>query len=331
MLRSGNHPAYFTILSTALALGVTPIDVLLTIFEKRLYKIAPPRKRPIILVCGTARSGTTIVHQVLAKHLPVAYIPNITSVLPRSTVTVSRILQFSKVRRKLDFKNYYGKTASLTGPNDANHLWVRWVETDKLLNRTILNYKKKDEIRNFFNAYELIHNLPILCKYNTLNTFAHDLIKILENVYFIYVNREPLYLGQSLLLARRDIQGDFEHSYGVDDPNREQNKVCFLDQIVQQVQYNQSLAVKQQHNIGTDHFWVVSYEDFCVNPGRLVFDINDKILKSNSNDLISQEIEPIHCRNERKINPILFRQLQEKFESANITPLNSYSHNVENL
>src|SRR2546426_11478101 len=71
LLRTRDPAALFAIESTVVAALLAPLDVALARHERRLYERAAAPQRPIILVTGAPRSGTTLLSQALTAQLPV--------------------------------------------------------------------------------------------------------------------------------------------------------------------------------------------------------------------------------------------------------------------
>ena len=75
MLTSGKKAASFTLWLTAAGIVATPLDWLLQRFEPGIRKkLRNTNSGPHIFICGPARSGTTLVYQVLANNLDLSLI-----------------------------------------------------------------------------------------------------------------------------------------------------------------------------------------------------------------------------------------------------------------
>ena len=65
LLRNPDPAARFAIRAAAIAPLAIPVDIVMSLFERRLYRDAAPPTRPILLVCGPARSGTSLASLLL--------------------------------------------------------------------------------------------------------------------------------------------------------------------------------------------------------------------------------------------------------------------------
>ncbi len=316
MLKSKERAAIFTLLLTGLGVLLTPLDMLLQYIEKRRKpkQLSNRSNGPHIIICGPARSGTTLVYQMLTDALPVAYVKNFTVLFSRAPILASA--WFSRNKKKgtdKSYKNYYGKTAGFQSPSEANHLWNGWVDGDASGFRTQMNADGGRRMAEFFTRFSALHQLPTLSKNNNANAFADVIADHLDNVYFICMRRDTRYLAQSLITARMEINGNINQSYGVTD-------VTSLDQadpiaeVIDQITFLNNLAIEQQQKIGKDRFWFVDYEEFCKNPQLLVDRVKREILTTQS-DPAPVSLQPI--KNNNKItNPELFERLQSLLRTA---------------
>jgi len=294
MLASRKRAAFFTLWLTGLGVLLTPVDLLLQLVERARRKGGNGGREtgsgvgPFVIVCGPARSGTTLVYQVLAENLDVAYVRNFTVMFSRSPVLATRLFSRRTRRQKASgrggYENYYGKTAGMQAPSEANHLWNQWTATDASGFRTRLTSDGAARMAEFLTRFSRSTGRPVLCKNNNVNAFADAVDANLENCRFICLRREPLYLAQSLLRARQEINGDIEQSYGVVDTAEKGDASDPVAQVVKQVRYLDRLAEKQQQRIGRDRFWIVDYEEFCRDPNTLVHRVRTEILGEGSTD-----------------------------------------------
>ena len=86
LVRTGDPAARFTMLNAVAGVAATPLDMALAVVERRRYAAASSPRKPIVLVCGAPRTGTSLVTQTLIRHLPVHYFNNLTAVFSRSPV-----------------------------------------------------------------------------------------------------------------------------------------------------------------------------------------------------------------------------------------------------
>ena len=268
-LASGAPGGRFAVMLAALGLLASPVDHLLEPRERARYTAAESPRMPILFICGPPRSGTTIVGLSLMRSLEVAYLTNLTSVFPLAPITASRLLHAGPDRRRVSLESYYGRTSGFRAPNDGLYLWDRWLGADRTQISGRLDPQAADAMVRFFGAYEAWTGRPLVAKNNALNAHAHLIASHLPTARFLCLTRDPLYLGQSLLLARREIYGSDRKVYGLAAPALEGPPDLYRD-IASQVAFHEGMARSQQRSLGEDRFQIVSYEDFCAAPGDFV-------------------------------------------------------------
>jgi hypothetical protein len=272
IIRSGDPHARFAMSSAAAGAALTPLDLVLQPFEHRRYRAAPPPGLPALFICGPPRSGTTLLFQVLAANLPVAFFNNLTSWFPRSPITANAWFGKGLRYHPGTYGSYYGRARSLAAPNDALYLWDRWVGRDRKAIPDVLHPSAQEALRRFLGAFEAYAGAPLVAKNNSLIGYAHLVAEVVPRAGFVCLTREPLFLAQALLIARRDIHGDERVPYGlaevsVDDP---------VGDVIRQVRFHQRLLREQRERLGS-RFRVLTYESLCANPAGVVQEIAEQM------------------------------------------------------
>lgn len=279
LIRSGSPDARFAMLTALLGPPASLVDSLLKPLERRLYDRASAPRLPLIFVAGPPRSGTTLVEQTLIRCLPVTYVNNLTSLFPRSPIVANRLFGRPFSNASVGEASYYGRTRATSGPNDALYLWDRWLGEDRTKVEGPLSDPQRRALAAFFGAWETAFGKPLVTKNNNLNTCAHLVAEALPTSYFLCLEREEVYLAQSLLAARQEIHGSVDIPYGVDDPAYARaDSVDPLEDVCRQVRFYREAARRQLATIGDRRFWRVSYERFCEDPLALVERVANEIL-----------------------------------------------------
>lgn len=270
MIRSRDSGATFALTRAALELLVTPIDLALQPFERRLVAAAQGSPLPIVQVVGPPRSGTTMAYQVLGHSLPYAYFDNLNSLFPRSAITAGRLFGVSKRRPGPQTRSYYGNTAGLRGANDAFHVWDRWLGEDRSRVVDPLPTSVQEDMQRFFRAWFAHFPRPLLTKHNQNLLCMETLAKALPSTIFVVVARDPVYTAQSLLIARERIQGDRRIPWGLGATASRAPDVIsdpVLDVAIQVRTIFSSLR-EQVRTTSAERILCVRYADFCKAPGR---------------------------------------------------------------
>lgn len=276
ILRSGDPHARFAMGSAAMGAALTPLDLAMQPFESRRYRAAPPPLLPALFICGPPRSGTTLLFQVLAANLPVAFFNNLTSVFPRSPITANAWFGKGLRYHPGTYRSYYGRARSLAAPNDALYLWDRWVGRDRGRIPRQLDPGAQEAMRRFLGAFELFTGKPLVAKNNNLNGYAHLVAEVFPNARFICLRRDPLFLAQALYIARRDIHGDERVPYGLSPTaDRWAPSSDPIEDACRQVQFHERLATEQRERIGDSRFRIISYESVCADPSSILREVSE--------------------------------------------------------
>jgi len=276
LLRSGSPEARFAMASAALGPFLAPLDLLLAVAERRRLARAVSPRLPLLFVMGPPRSGTTLVTLSLIRCLPVTYLNNLTALFPRAPITANLLFGRPIRHEGVTLANYYGRTRGVSGPNDSLHLWDRWLGQDRTQIPEQIEAEAGAQLVRFFAAFEAAFGGPLIAKNNSLNGCARLVGALLPTAHFLCLRREPLWLAQSLLEARRHIHGDPEVSYGIDDPARPEGLDPIAD-VVRQVQFHAALAARQRTALG-ERFQELRYEVFCEDPAGVIAHVARDVL-----------------------------------------------------
>lgn len=274
LLKTGDSAAIQAMLFAAVGVIASPMDIALQLRERRLLeKGSLSSPRPLVLVCGPPRSGTTVVFQTLVSSLPLAYFSNAAAIFPRSPLTATKVLGLAQRPAPQDHSSFYGKTRGLRGTCDVLAIWDNWFGPDRMRPTLPIPAALAAQMQRFFTAADELFGRPLCCKNNSLNLLASAVAECLPHAIFVCLQRDPVKLASSLYRARLEIHGDLSRPYGltaasVDSQFAEPTDPA--ESIIQQVRFYESLAAKQLEQMGPERFWVTSFETFCKRPDLLL-------------------------------------------------------------
>lgn len=276
MLKSGSKPARSALLHEALRCAATPVDWLLSFRESRILNGSTLHEtRPLILIVGPPRSGTTLVYQVLARALDVSFPTNLSAIFPRSTIYSTKLSARLGSADRHELQSYYGKTAGLGGPNDGFHIWNRWLGPDRSTTTTNLSAAQIREMQNFFNAWTSIFPRPFLNK-NNRNTHCIDfLAEHLASSVFVVVNRDPVEIARSLIRARSEVQGSKVARWGLQSQEKysHHDQFGYVRDVCEQVMNINWQIAEQISMVAPNRVLAVDYHDFCARPTSVIADL----------------------------------------------------------
>lgn len=312
MLRSRNQAAYSTLGREFLSIVLTPCDLLLKPLETKLLKQNQKTAMPLILIVGPPRSGTTLVYQTLAYYLPVSFFNNLSSLFPHSPIIASRLLNRFLKAKSDKFHSFYGNTTGLSAPNDGFHIWDRWLGKDRYSTPQDFSSQEQASMINFFSTWMSVFPQPLLNK-NNRNTACIDLLaSVFERVFFIIVQRDPVYVAQSLLIAREKIQGSQEVGWGLGSNSNQSasSSLSPLEDVCQQVAKIYQDIAEQKKRLTAGSYLDVSYEDFCQQPDVYIQQIYQTIWNKELDWAVINQIQPFTNSNQVRLPQEQFNQLQ---------------------
>lgn len=280
----------------------------------------------MILIVGAPRSGTTLIYQVLAYHLPVAYLTNLSSLFPRSPITASRLFKRFLDTPRFDLHSYFGTTVGLDGPNDAFHVWNRWLGEDRYSTPTALSEPCKADMRSFFDACYAEFHRPMLNKNNRNTDCIPLLADVFPNAYFVGLRRDPVFTAQSLLLAREHIQGSRFVGWGLGsrDSERRPGATQYIDDVCLQVHTIDRKLDHAKQLLGSRRFLEVDYEGFCADPARTVEQVYKRVWGEQYDVAgLRHSLEPLPVANRVRIDPADFRRIEACIADLYVTRIHS--------
>ncbi len=328
MLLSGKQAAYSALIHEALRIISRPADALLSRRERKMEEenssVSQAGEFPVILVVGAPRSGTTLAYQTLARYLDVSCITNLTAMFPRSPVSATSLFGRLFRRSRADFRNYYGQTAGLDGPNDGFCIWNRWLGDDRYVPRTDLTAQEMAEMRRFFDHWCSSFRKPLLNK-NNRNTSCLDLLaRAIPNSFFVVIRRNPLMVAQSLINAREQVQGDKKVGWGLHAATQSESTdpLAYVDDVSRQVLQIEQELDGQLQSIGSERIIEITYEGLCESPLSVLRQISQSIpgVRLHEN-LASDELKPFQISAGKPLTEAEYDRLQMRFceyRAANI-------------
>ncbi len=279
MLSSGNRAAYAALFRQGLGIAAKPVDAVLSIFERQRLQRHAESSEPLVFIVGAPRSGTTLIYQALAAYLDVTYPSNLTAMFPKSPLTASRLQRLIPTPYRPDFKNFYGQTTRMRGPNDAFHLWNRWLGDDRYLPGQEMTPELTSSMREFFNNWTSTYDKPFLNK-NNRNTFAIErLAQELPNARFVVVRRNPMFVAQSLIIARQNVQGNKATGWGLQSYSTtdKSHPLAYVDDVCRQIVSIDTEMNRQLATVHPERVVEMTYEGFCEDPAYRIRRIASKI------------------------------------------------------
>lgn len=276
---------------------------------------------PKIFIVGCARSGSTLLSQLLANYSDWCYPTNLMSrfyYAPYVGAMIQKMLYdlddkeelFGKQTTKLNnFKSTLGKTKDALSPNEFWYFWRRFFKFDNIQKMSDEELENVD-VYYFLNSIHSIQDVfkkPLFMKAMILNWHIDFLYNKVPNSYFIYIKRDTIYNAQSLLKARENFFGNLDEWYSFKPPEFNQIiKKTPVQQVINQVNVTNSAIETQLYKIDASKHISITYEDLCANPVNTLSDIY-KMLKYD----FKENIPTITSSNHQQVKDSIWESLNE--------------------
>ena len=241
--------------------------------------------RPTIFIFGLPRSGSTLLSQLVAKNLQLGFVNSIIAKFwqaPLVGISLSKFLQRSEPDN--NYVSDRGKSESIWGPHEFAYFWHYWLKKKELKDFTRFDHitpkegiswgklalkvlqmqERFDSGMVFKTAYAANH----IRKFNKHFAFP----------FFIYIERDQIDVGLSILKSRISYYNDKEKWWSTFPPNYDDLKdLSFDQQIAGQVNglsktYNECMSL-----IGDKNILKISYHELCHDPNAIIHEIQKRI------------------------------------------------------
>lgn len=275
---------------------LTSLNTDLSVAEEQvLPDTKVPMARPIILIMGPMRSGTTLFLQWLVNTGIVAYPTNLLSRFYQAPILGAKIQllltdprfnfrdELGEFAQQAEYKSENGKTKGVLAPNEFWYFWRRFLSdssrdvwTDSELQQSMDVQTMKAELIGMMDVFQK----PFASKGMLFNYNIPFLNSVLDKVVFVQIKRDPLMNIQSVLGARERQLGNREAWYSFDIPEKEElMKLSSVEQASGQVACINRAVEKGLEGVSEDRKLVVQYEDFCTSPENYFQDLLQRIKK----------------------------------------------------
>jgi hypothetical protein len=259
---------------------------------------------PNLFVFGLPRSGTTLIHQVLAWGLDVGYVSNVMArfwLAPHAGAVVSQAVLGTA--RDGSFSSDYGKSLEPAGGHEFAYFWQHWLAIREV--EDLLDFSGESARADWVGAAAALRRVqaaferPLLLKTNYAAQFLPAFAARFPLPLFVHIVRDPTDVALSILEARRRYYGDVTSWWATYPPEYQALAgLPVAEQIAGQVAGLRRAYAAQIAKVPSELVVELSYEELCSDPGAIV------------------ERVRVRCREAHGVTPALLRPLPARFEQA---------------
>ncbi|MBB3208337.1 hypothetical protein FHS27_004165 [Rhodopirellula rubra] len=293
-------------------------------FDQSLH-VNDSSDHPSVYVFGVPRSGTTLLYQSIAAHLPVDYISNLTAAFWEAPVVglkLSKKLLDSE--RPTEINSHYGQTKVPAGAHEFGYFWAKHLRYSSLREPTDDDRNSVDwaSLRLTISRMSQVNLRPIAFKPLMAGWYAERMQAEIPKSIFVWIRRDRIQNAMSIFQMRREMLGSEDKWMSLIPCAYDQlKKLPAWDQVAGQVWHIENGFQQQFDRLSDDRKLCVQYEDFCSDPATTIKEISG-LLERQGARLENIEMMPMALQaNKRDANsdPI-YGKVAEAFERLDQTP-----------
>lgn len=256
------------------------INAILAPSEREEYADLP-EQFPTLHVIGVPRSGTTLLYQLIASHLSVAYIDHLVAAFWRAPVygiRLSRKLIPHTFRSTLE--SNFGRTNGIEEPHEFGYFWR------DLIGYHVTRVPSEDSAEriDWARVRRVLINMthaagaPIAFKSFGLAWHLRTMQEVLPATCFVWIRRDPVQTAISLLKLREEFLGGRDRWASVRPPEYPWLiRRPVWEQVAGQVFYIERAIRRQVELVGGRNVLEVSYERLSEDPRAILTMIRDLV------------------------------------------------------
>lgn len=241
--------------------------------ELRLLRRYGEGPQPLVFIVGAPRSGTTLLYQLMARHLEVVYVHNYAARYWLAPLVGLRRL----ARRRGDFASPHGEPHSDFGategeasPHEFTYFWQYWMEfeaTDELTEPELDRVRWR-AIRRELSGIASWAGRPLVLKCVTFADYhVARFARELPTAKFVWIRRDPRYVARSILRSRQRRYGSESVWWSLRPRDvaawREREP---LAQVCHQIRHAEAALTRGVTTLPTSRVASLSYEDLVADP-----------------------------------------------------------------
>jgi hypothetical protein len=229
---------------------------------------------PTLHVIGVPRSGTTLLHQILAAGLEIGYVNNLTAVFWQAPVLGLRLAKkLGTDHFDSSFESAFGRTHGISEPHEFGYFWNHHLGYRGLSALPEGHEETIDWARLRRVLLNMAHSNrgPMMFKPMLLIWHIRRMARELSKTCYVWITRDHRETALSLLAMRKSLYGSYEQwaslrPHGPDWLAGEPPWRQVAAQVVTLEREIEAAAVE----LGSERVLRVGYDDVCARPDSVV-------------------------------------------------------------
>lgn len=282
--------------------------------------------RPVVLIVGAPRSGTTLLMQWLAATGQFGYPSNLVARFyghPGFGVRVQQALHDYDednqigLRGPLDgaFESRLGRTLGALAPSEFWYWWRRFfVFPDvQVLPRDAFEAADTARFLHELAEMEQAFGRPLLMKGMHLNWHLSELAGLSERFFFLHLRRDDRFVAQSIYRSRERFFGTSQRWWSHKPPEFERlRKLAPEEQVAGQAVFTDAAVARGLQAVPEARRLAVRYSDFCAGPGAVYAALADRLAAMSESRLADyQGPERFEPRDGRRLDKERFAAINQ--------------------
>jgi LPS sulfotransferase NodH len=268
--------------------------------EHAFIQSSPVEFSPPIFIIGAPRTGSTLLYQLLIQRFHLAYLTNLQSFFYGSPAIIAKLTQKLAKSRSLNYpaESKYGYISGAFAPSEAGATFRYWFGEDDVSEPA--STTRKALARKTIACLSAVESTTFLAKnlYNSMRLAT--ISSVFPEAFFVWIKRNPLYVGQSLIMMRRRLYGS-DHTWASVKPHTWEELVKYspFEQVVRQIKDIENYILHTFTHREKIRYIQINYDELCRKPREILVKIAEsyqghtgfRLIQKNSPDTLSLESE----------------------------------------